>query len=103
MNGKIKNEHMDNLFKAILELRDSDECYMFFEDICTISELHAIAQRLEVARMLKNGKTYSDISEETGASAATISRVNRCLNYGADGYRLILDRLSEKDGENKQL
>lgn len=102
MNGKIKNEYMDNLFKAVLELKNSEECYMFFEDICTISELNAIAQRLEVARMLKDGKTYSDISVKTGASAATISRVNRCLNYGADGYRLILERLSEKYGEDKQ-
>lgn len=99
MNGKIKNEHIDNLFKAVLELKSTEECYMFFEDICTVSELNAIAQRLEVAQMLKNGSTYSEISEATGASAATISRVNRCLNYGADGYTLILKRLAEKYGE----
>lgn len=99
MNGKIKNQHIDTLFKAILELENTEECYMFFEDICTVSELNAIAQRLEVARMLKNKKTYSEISEETGASAATISRVNRCLNYGADGYNLILERMVEKYGD----
>jgi len=99
MNGKIKNEHIDNLFKAILEIKSSEECYMFFEDICTVSELNAIAQRMEVAQMLQNGSTYSEISEETGASAATISRVNRCLHYGADGYTLILKRLAEKFGE----
>ena len=99
MNGKIKNQHIDTLFKAILELKNSEECYMFFEDICTVSELNAIAQRLEVAKMLKNKMTYSEISEETGASAATISRVNRCLNYGADGYNLILERMTEKYGE----
>ncbi|HPJ21276.1 MAG TPA: YerC/YecD family TrpR-related protein [Clostridia bacterium] len=99
MNGKIKNQHIDTLFRAILELKDSEECYMFFEDICTVSELNAIAQRLEVARMLRDKKTYSEISEETGASAATISRVNRCLNYGADGYNLILGRMTEKYGD----
>ena len=99
MNGKIKNQHIDTLFRADLELKDTDECYMFFEDICTVSELNAIAQRLEVAKMLKNKKTYSEISEKTGASAATISRVNRCLNYGADGYNLIIDRMTEKYGD----
>lgn len=99
MNGKIKNEHIDNLFKAVLELRSAPECYMFFEDICTVSELNSIAQRLEVAQMLKNGSTYTEISDGTGASAATISRVNRCLQYGADGYTLILERLTEKYGD----
>lgn len=101
MNGKIKNELIDNLFKAVLELNNLDECYMFFEDVCTVGELKAMAQRLEVAKMLKNGEKYSTISEKTGASAATISRVNRCLNYGADGYELILHRLDRKNGENK--
>lgn len=99
MNGKIKNEHIDNLFKAILELKDPKECYMFFEDLCTVSELNAMAQRLEVAGMLEDGSTYSEISEETGASAATISRVNRCLNYGADGYTTILKRITDKYGD----
>lgn len=99
MNGKIKNEHIDNLFKAIMEIKNIEESYMFFEDICTISELKAMAQRLEVAKMLQNGSTYSEISEETRASAATISRVNRCLHYGADGYTTILNRLAEKYGD----
>ncbi|MBN2557855.1 MAG: hypothetical protein JXB33_03760 [Clostridia bacterium] len=99
MNGKIRNEHIDKLFRAVLELRSAEECYMFFEDICTVSELNAMAQRLEVAQMLESGSTYSEISESTGASAATISRVNRCLHYGADGYAVILKRMAEKYGE----
>lgn len=96
MNSKIRDELTDRLFEAILLLDGSDECYNFFEDICTVSEIKAMAQRLEVAKMLKAGRTYTDISEKTGASTATISRVNRCLNYGADGYRTILDRLEGK-------
>jgi TrpR-related protein YerC/YecD len=92
MNSKIKDEMTDNLFEAILLLNDVDECYNFFEDICTISEIKALAQRLEVARMLKKGITYTEISEKTGASTATISRVNRALNYGADGYKTVLER-----------
>lgn len=93
MNSKIRDENTDRLFKAILELKNIEECYNFFEDICTVSEIKALAQRLEVAGMLQEGRTYTEISEKTGASTATISRVNRCLNYGADGYRMILDRL----------
>ena len=77
--------------------RSSEECYQFFEDICTVSELKALSQRLEVARMLSVGHTYDDIVERTGASTATISRVKRCLNYGADGYKTILARLPQKD------
>ncbi|MCX7843448.1 MAG: YerC/YecD family TrpR-related protein [Clostridia bacterium] len=96
MNSKIRDEHTDRLFQAILLLKDLDECYNFFEDICTISELKAMAQRLEVAKMLREGCTYTDISEKTGASTATISRVNRSLNYGADGYKTILERLEGK-------
>jgi TrpR-related protein YerC/YecD len=96
MNSKIRDELTDRLFEAILLLEGPDECYDFFEDICTVSEIKAMAQRLEVAKMLKAGRTYIDISEKTGASTATISRVNRCLNYGADGYRTILDRLEGK-------
>ncbi len=101
MNSKLKDELTDNLFKAILMLRDVAECYNFFEDICTVAEIKAMAQRLEVARMLKDGKHYAEISEKTGASAATISRVSRCLKYGADGYRLILERMEEAGWENK--
>ncbi|OGO81541.1 MAG: hypothetical protein A2Y21_02050 [Clostridiales bacterium GWC2_40_7] len=96
MNSKIKDDITDKLFEAILLLKGMDECYNFFEDICTVSEIKAMAQRLEVAKMLKAGHTYTDISEKTGASTATISRVNRCLNYGADGYKTILDRLERK-------
>lgn len=95
MNSKIRDESTDKLFEAILLLKNIDECYNFFEDICTISELKSFAQRLEVAKMLEVGKTYTDISEKTGASTATISRVNRALNYGADGYKIILKRLKE--------
>jgi TrpR-related protein YerC/YecD len=96
MNSKIKDEHTDKLFEAILLLKDIDECYKFFEDICTISEIKSLAQRLEVAKMLEYGRTYTEISEKIGASTATISRVNRCLIYGADGYKMILERLEEK-------
>ncbi len=96
MNSKIKDDLTDKLFEAVLLLNNMDECYNFFEDICTVSEIKAMAQRLEVAKMLKAGNTYTEICEKTGASTATISRVNRCLNYGADGYRTILDRLEKK-------
>ena len=98
MNSKIKDDLTDNLFEAVLQLRSVEECYRFFEDICTISEIKALAQRLEVAKTLRQGKTYTEIGEKTGASTATISRVNRCLNYGADGYKMILDRINEKSG-----
>ncbi|MDK2991105.1 MAG: hypothetical protein PWP48_338 [Clostridiales bacterium] len=98
--SKIKNATVDRLFEAILQLKDIDECYRFFEDLCTINEIKSLAQRLEVAEMLRNGETYNEIAERTGASTATISRVNRCLEYGAGGYQLILDRLnSGQDGD----
>lgn len=97
MNSKIKDEMTDKLFEAILLLENIEECYNFFEDICTISEIKALAQRLEVAKMLREKKTYSEITEKTGASTATISRINRALNYGADGYKTILDRLYNKN------
>lgn len=97
MNSKIKDQLTDGLFEAILLLENAEECYNFFEDICTVSEIKAMAQRLEVAKMLKAGYTYMDICSKTGASTATISRVNRCYNYGADGYKTILDRLDAKD------
>ena len=95
-NSKLKSKDLDFLFEAVLKLEDIDECYNFFEDICTISELKALAQRLHVAKMLREKKTYTEIAEDTKASTATISRVNRCLNYGADGYNIILDRMKEK-------
>jgi TrpR-related protein YerC/YecD len=98
-NPKLKDALTDQLFQAVLMLETEEECYQFFEDVCTISELKALAQRLEVARMLKHGHTYDDIVHRTGASTATISRVKRCLYYGADGYKTILARL---DGEENK-
>ena len=92
-NPKLREAISDQLCQAVLALETVDECYQFFEDICTVSELKALSQRLEVARMLQDGHTYDDIVARTGASTATISRVTRCLNYGADGYKLILTRL----------
>lgn len=89
----IKNDMTDRLFEAILTLKSVDECYKFFEDVCTIKEIKAISQRLEVARMLTEKQLYSKIVAETGASTATISRVNRCLKYGSDGYITVLERL----------
>lgn len=96
-NAKLKDELTDQLFRAILLLQNEEECYQFFEDICTISELKALAQRLEVARMISGEHTYNDIVERTGASTATISRVKKCLHYGADGYKTILERLHDAD------
>ena len=96
-NEKLKDHLHDQLFQAILELHSIDECYEFFEDICTVQEMKAISARLEVARMLKAGDIYEDIVKKTGASTATISRIKRCLMYGAGGYGKILDRLAEKD------
>lgn len=95
VQSKLKSKDLDYLFEAILKLEDVNECYNFFEDICTISELKALAQRLHVAKMLREKKTYTEIAEETKASTATISRVNRCLNYGADGYNLVLDKMEK--------
>lgn len=95
-SSKLKSESMDFLCDAILTLQNRDECYRFFEDIFTINEIKTIEQRLQVAKMLKDKKTYTDIASITGASTATISRVNRCINYGADGYNIILDRLNKK-------
>ena len=94
--SKFKDKDVDDLFEAILSLENEEECYRFFEDICTIKELQSIAQRLEVAKLLREKKTYSDIEEITKASTATISRINKCLMYGSDGYNLILDRLEKK-------
>lgn len=95
-HSKLESKEMDELFEAILSLENLEECYRFFDDICTINELQALAQRLEVAKMLKDKRTYLEIADKTGASTATISRVNRCLNYGADGYKLVLKRLERK-------
>jgi len=92
MSGKLRDERLDDLFSAILKLDSIDECYMFFEDLCTVTELRAMEQRFHVAKMLRDGRVYSDIAAATGASSATISRVNRSLNYGSDGYRLVFER-----------
>lgn len=94
--NKLRNENTDLLFESILTLKDLDECYAFFEDICTVKEIQSIAQRVMVAKMLTEGKVYSDIVAQTGASTATISRVNRSLNYGNDGYTVVFDRLKDK-------
>ena len=88
-------EESDRFFDAILSLKNREECKKFFEDICTINEIHAIAQRLQVAKLLSENKTYSEIEGITKASTATISRINKCLVYGAEGYRRILDRMKE--------
>lgn len=96
MNKKIKNEAVDSLFDAILTLKDKKECYSFFEDLCTVNELLSLSQRFEVASMLRDKKTYLEIAEKTGASTATISRVNRSLNYGSDGYESVFERLNER-------
>lgn len=97
MNKKIRTESVDFLFDAILSLKDKEEAYIFFEDICTINEILSMAQRFEVAAMLREHKTYLEIAEKTGASTATISRVNRSLNYGNDGYDMVFDRIQNKE------
>lgn len=93
------NEYSKLLYEAVLELETVDECRRFFDDLCTIAELRSMRQRMEVAMMLYNKRVYTDIAEKTGASTATISRVNKCLNYGTDGYNIVLKRL-KKQGEN---
>lgn len=95
MNKKLRTEAVDRLFDAILSLENREECYTFFEDICTVNELLSLSQRFEVAKMLREQKTYLDIAEKTGASTATISRVNRSLNYGNDGYDMVFARICE--------
>ena len=95
-DSKFKREDIDELFQAILLLEDEEDCYRFFEDICTINELHSIAQRLQVAKLLSEKKTYSEIEETTKASTATISRINKCLTYGSDGYKRILERMQSR-------
>ena len=98
MSKNIRTEAVDHLFEAILCLKDKEECYTFFEDVCTINELLSLSQRFEVAKMLMDKRTYLDISEKTGASTATISRVNRSLNYGNDGY----DMVFKENGREKR-
>ena len=93
MNNKIRTEAVEHLFEAILTLETKEECFDFFEDLCTINELLSLSQRYEVATMLKEKRTYLEIAEQTGASTATISRVNRSLNYGCDGYEMVFKKL----------
>lgn len=97
MAKPIKNEFTDQLFRAVLKLENVEECYRFFEDIATVAEIQELSRRLEVARLLSRGATYEEIVEQTGVSTATVSRVKRALEYGADGYKLILSRM--EDGE----
>lgn len=95
-NSKIKSDNMDFLFDCILSLQSSDECYDFFEDLCTVNELQAISQRIVVAKMLSEKRVYSDIVKETGASTATISRVNRSLQFGCNGYEKLFERVAAR-------
>ena len=95
MNKKLKTDAVDQLFEAILSLETKEECYAFFEDLCTVNELLSLSQRFDVAAMLRNHRTYLEIAEKTGASTATISRVNRSLNYGNDGYNMLFERLAK--------
>ena len=96
MEPKLQTANLEDLFKAILTLETVEECHRFFDDLCTVPELKALSQRYQVAGMLRNGRVYSDIVAETGASTATISRVNRSLNYGADGYTIVFSRLNKE-------
>ncbi|MCZ0702886.1 TrpR-related protein YerC/YecD [Natronobacillus azotifigens] len=99
---KLRGEQLDELFDAILSLKDREECYRFFDDIATMSEITSLAQRLLVAKMLNEGRTYHAIVEESSASTTTISRVKRCLTYGNDGYKMVLERLEKNEPENEQ-
>ncbi|HJB46886.1 MAG TPA: TrpR YerC/YecD [Candidatus Mediterraneibacter surreyensis] len=102
MSKKIRTEAVDSLFEAVLSLKNKEECYIFFEDICTINELLSLSQRFEVAKMLREQNTYLEIAEKTGASTATISRVNRSLNYGNDGYDMVFQRINMEDSDKKK-
>ncbi len=95
MSKTVRTEAVDHLFEAILTLESKEECYTFFQDVCTINELLSLSQRYEVAKMLREKKTYLEIADKTGASTATISRVNRSLNYGCDGYDMVFSRLDK--------
>ena len=95
MIKELRSEAVEQLFEAILTLKDAEECHTFFEDICTVNEILSLSQRLEVAKMLKEKKTYIEIAEKTGASTATISRVNRSLTYGNGSYDMVFDRIKK--------
>jgi TrpR-related protein YerC/YecD len=95
--NNLRGKELDQLFQAVLSLKDLEECYRFFDDLCTINEIQSLAQRLDVARMLREGNTYHKIETETGASTATISRVKRCLNFGNDTYEMVLQRVKTEN------
>ena len=99
MNEKLRTDAVRHMFEAILTLENEEECFAFFEDLCTVNELHSLSQRYEVAAMLREKKTYLEIAEKTGASTATISRVSRSLNYGSDGYDMVFARLAGKQAD----
>lgn len=101
MAGRKRDENTDFLIKAILSLKNADECYNFLEDLCTVAELNEMSRRMTAAKMLYDSKIYTEIAEKTGLSTATISRVNRCLKYGSDGYLNVLQRLDETGDDNK--
>lgn len=96
MGKSVRTKAVSELFEAVLTLKEEEECFDFFEDVCTVNELLSLAQRFEVAKMLKEGHTYMEVAEKTGASTATISRVNRSLNYGKDGYEMVFSRMKKK-------
>ncbi|HHY25818.1 MAG TPA: TrpR-like protein YerC/YecD [Desulfitobacterium dehalogenans] len=99
IDQRLRDSVTDALFDALLLLKDREECYRFFQDIATVAEIKSLAQRLEVAKLLEKNVTYTTIAQSTGASTATISRVKRCLYFGADGYQMVLKRLEEKEKE----
>lgn len=101
VNAKLKDSNVEFLYRAVLALQSMEECDRFFDDLCTVPELKALSQRLQVAKMLSDHRVYSDIVQATGASTATISRVNRSLNYGADGYDIIFERLDKEDKDGR--
>lgn len=94
---KLRGEQLDQLFDAILSLKTREECYQFFDDLATMNEISSLTQRFQVAKMLTDGHTYSMIEKETKASTATISRVRRCIDYGSDGYKTVLERMKDKE------
>lgn len=99
--AKIEKKYLENMYKAILSLKNLDECAAFFDDVCTVQELEALSQRFEVARLLHGGKNYVDINKLTGASTATICRVSKCLSYGDGGYKTVIQRMEEAGEENE--
>ena len=99
MGKSVRTQAVNELFEAVLTLENKEECFDFFEDVCTVNELLSLAQRFEVAKMLKEGHTYMEVAEQTWASTATISRVNRSLNYGKDGYEMVFSRMRQQNDE----